>query len=168
MWESPEGYQIRWDGTKWIVFGFNPGGILYFNSSSNDVPPDDSWTYTGGSGLCSIGAISSGCGYPTPTPTNTQTNTNTPTVTPTNTPTNTETPTVTPTNTNTPTVTPTNTNTPTVTSSEPYDIYLFEECGNPSNQFRYENVPGILSVGDVYLISGPYFNGYANARNGWL
>ena len=151
VWESPEGYQIRWDGTKWIVFGFNPGGILYFNSSSNDVPPDASWTYTGGSGLCSIGAISSGCGYPTPTPTNTQTNTNTPTVTPT----------VTPTNTQTPTVTPTNTNTPTVTPSEPYDIYLFEECGNSSNQFRYENVPGILTIGDVYLISGPYFNGYA-------
>ena len=161
VWESPEGYQIRWDGTKWIVFGFNPGGILYFNSSSNDVPPDAYWTYTGGSGLCSIGAISSGCGYPTPTPTNTPTNTTTPTVTPTNTPTNTETPTVTPTNTNTPTVTPTNTPTPTVTSSEPYDIYLFEECGNPSNQFRYENVPGILIIGDVYLISGPYFNGYA-------
>jgi len=89
---------------------------------------------------------------PTPTPTNTPTNTTTPTVTPTNTPTNTETPTVTPTN---------NTPTPTVTSSEPYDIYLFEECGNPSNQFRYENVPGILIIGDVYLISGPYFNGYA-------
>jgi len=61
----------------------------------------------------------------------------------------------------TPTVTPTNTSTPTPTITEPYDIYLFAECGNPSNQFRYENVPGILSVGDVYLINGPYFNGYA-------
>ena len=137
VWESPEGYQIRWDGTQWIVFGFNPGGILYFNPSSNDVPPDASWTYTGGSGLCFVVATSSGCGYPTQTPTNT----------PTQTPTNTETPT------NTPTQTPTQT--------EPYDIYLFEECGNPSNQFRYENVPGTLTIGDVYLINGPYFNGYA-------
>ena len=259
VWESPEGYQIRWDGTQWIVFGFNPGGILYYNPSANDVPPDVSWTYTGGSGLCFVIATSSGCGYPTPTPTNTQTNTQTPTVTPsitptnTTTPTNTETPTETPTatptltinyttvsitscdtlisyiveydaslvpigtilyltftgstpsgcytfdgptygttvdnvisktpyvdcvtclnsatatptptntNTQTPTTTqtPTNTSTPTVTPSEPYDIYLFAECGNSSNQFRYENVPGILTVGQVFLISGPYFNGYA-------
>ena len=40
-------------------------------------------------------------------------------------------------------------------------MYLFEECGNSSNQFRFEYVPGTLVVGDVYLISGPYFNGYA-------
>jgi hypothetical protein len=60
----------------------------------------------------------------------------------------------------TPTPTPTNTQTPTQT--EPYDIYLFEECGNPSNQFRYEYVPGTLTVGDVYLITnGIGFNGYA-------
>ena len=81
--------------------------------------------------------------------------------TPSPTPTNTATPTNTPTNTTTPTVTPTNTATPTVTPSEPYDIYLFEECSNPSNQFRFENVPGTLSVGDVYSITGPYFNGIA-------
>jgi len=81
--------------------------------------------------------------------------------TPTQTPTNTATPTNTPTNTETPTQTPTNTTTPTVTPSEPYDIYLFEECSNPSNQFRFENVPGTLSVGDVYSITGPYFNGIA-------
>jgi len=61
----------------------------------------------------------------------------------------------------TPTPTVTQTNTPTVTPSEPYDVYLFEECGNSSNQFRFEYVPGILVVGDTYLISGPYFNGYA-------
>jgi hypothetical protein len=54
--------------------------------------------------------------------------------------------------TSTPTVTPTNT--PSVTPTEPYDIYLFEECGNPSNQFRFENVVGLLNVGEVYYISG--------------
>jgi len=135
LWESVEGYQIRWDGTQWIVYGYNPGGILYYNPSTNDVPPDGTWTYIGGSGLCFIVATSSGCGYlPTPTPTNTETQTNTPTVT----------------------------NTPSITPSEPYDIYLFEECGNPSNQFRYEYVPGTLSIGDVYLITGGIgFNGYA-------
>ena len=134
LWESVEGYQIRWDGTQWIVYGYNPGGILYYNPSTNDVPPDGTWTYVGGSGLCFIVATSSGCGYlPTPTPTNTETQTNTPTVT----------------------------NTPSVTPTELTDIYLFEECGNSSNQFRYSNVPGTLNVGDVYLISGPYFNGYA-------
>jgi hypothetical protein len=67
----------------------------------------------------------------------------------------------TPTPTPTTTVTPTNTNTPTVTPTELTDIYLFAECGNSSNQFRYTNVPGTLTVGDVYLISGPFFNGYA-------
>ena len=116
VWESPEGYQIRWDGTQWIVFGFNPGGISYFNPSSNDVPPDVSWTYTGGSGLCFVVATSSGCGYPTPTPTNTPTNTETPANTPTETPTptNTETPT------NTPSVTP--------TKSPFYNYYLTGCC----------------------------------------
>ena len=49
-----------------------------------------------------------------------------------------------------------------MTSSEPYDIILFEECGNPSNQFRYEYVPGTLIIGDVYSITGGIgFNGYA-------
>ena len=138
LWESVEGYQIRWDGTQWIVYGYNPGGILYYNPSTNDVPPDGTWTFVGGSGLCFVVATSSGCGYlPTPTPTQT------------------------PTNTETPTQTPTVTNTPSVTPTELTDIYLFEECGNPSNQFRYSNVPGTLNVGDVYLIGGPYFNGYA-------
>ena len=134
LWESGAGYQVRWDGTQWIVFGYNPGGILYYNPSTNDVPPDVSWTYIGGSGLCAAIATSSGCGYlPSPTPTNTET----------------------------PTVTPTVTNTPSITPTEIADVYLFEECGNASNQFRYSNVPGTLIVGDVYLISGPYFNGYA-------
>ena len=82
LWESGAGYQVRWDGTQWIVFGYNPGGILYYNPSTNDVPPDISWTYVGGSGLCAAIATSSGCGYlPSPTPTNTETPTVTPTVT---------------------------------------------------------------------------------------
>ena len=78
---------------------------------------------------------------PTPTPTSTETPTVTPTIT--------ETPTVTPTITETPTNTPTVTTTPSVTPTELTDIYLFEECGNSSNQFRYSNVPGTLNVGDV-------------------
>lgn len=74
----------------------------------------------------------------------------TPNVTPSVTPTltNTPTPSITPTNTVTPSITPS------VTPTEPYDIYLFEECNNPSNQFRFENVVGLLNVGDVYYISG--------------
>jgi hypothetical protein len=52
----------------------------------------------------------------------------------------------------TPTYTPTNTPSPTPT--EPYDIYLFEECNNSSNKFRFENIPGILNVGEVYRITG--------------
>ena len=59
-------------------------------------------------------------------------------------------------------ISPTPTTTLTPTPTEPYDIYLFEECGNSSNQFRYEYVPGSLNVGDVYLITnGVGFNGYA-------
>lgn len=56
----------------------------------------------------------------------------------------------------TPSLTPTltQTMTPSVTPTEPYDIYLLEECGNPSNKFRFENVPGILVEGNVYFISG--------------
>jgi hypothetical protein len=93
----------------------------------------------------------------TQTPTVTPTNTATPTVTPTNTPTNTETPTNTPTQ--TPTLTPTNTETPTQTptQTEPYDIYLFEECGNPSNQFRYE----YDTYNDIYA----KFNTNCNTHN---
>ena len=81
------------------------------------------------------------CGQVTPTPTQTPTTTNT------------STPTTTPTLTSTPTGTPTNTPTPSVTPTEPYDVYQFEECGNPSNVFRYENVPGILTTGTTYEIT---------------
>lgn len=59
------------------------------------------------------------------------------------------------------TPTPTPTQTPTQTPTESYDIYLFEDCSNSSNQFRFQNVPGILSVGEIYSITGPYFNGVA-------
>ena len=68
----------------------------------------------------------------------------------------------TPTPTTTATQTPTTTTTATPTPTEPYDIYLFEDCFNSSNQFRYEYVPGTLTVGDVYQITGGVgFNGYA-------
>jgi len=42
-----------------------------------------------------------------------------------------------------------------------YNSFQFEECGNSSNSFRFENVPGVLNIGDIYQITGPYFNGYA-------
>lgn len=51
----------------------------------------------------------------------------------------------------TPSVTPTFTPTPSPT--EPYDIYLFEECGNTDNKFRFENISGSLIEGDVYHIT---------------
>ena len=45
---------------------------------------------------------------------------------------------------------------------EPYDIYLFEDCNDPNNVFRYENIPGTLTEGYVYNINGgDGFNGYA-------
>ena len=89
------------------------------------------------------------CINPTPTPTPTQTQT----------PTNTET--TTPTNTETPTNTPTNTPTQTVTPTEPYDVYLFQDCCNPSNQFRIQNVPGILNVGEIWNVANSGFTGCA-------
>ena len=100
---------------------------------------------------------------PTNTETPTQTPTNTETPTQTQTPTNTpsETATQTPTNTETPTPTNTQTPTPTVTPTEPYDVYLFEDCCNPTNQFRFENVPGTLIVGQVWAITGSSFTGCA-------
>jgi len=118
--------------------------IYYF---VNDVPVNATLSTITNTNNCCVDST------PTPTPTNTETPTPTNTETPT--------PTVTPTNTQTPTNTPTVTSTPSVTPTEPYDVYLFEECGNSSNQFRFEYVSGTLVVGDVYLISGPYFNGYA-------
>ena len=46
--------------------------------------------------------------------------------------------------------------------SEPYDIYLFEDCNDASNLFRFENIPGTLTEGYVYNISGGSgFTGYA-------
>ena len=46
--------------------------------------------------------------------------------------------------------------------SEPYDIYLFEDCNDSSNLFRFENIPGTLTEGYVYNISGGSgFTGYA-------
>lgn len=135
QWLSSQGYQIVWDLTKWVVVGYNPGGITYYNLGGGNFPTDSGWTYIGGSGLCYAVATSSGCGYPTPTPTPSQTQTQTPTQTSTNTPTPTQTPTQTmtptmtlspgasqtptptptPTITETPTQTPTNTPTPTQT-----------------------------------------------------
>jgi hypothetical protein len=45
---------------------------------------------------------------------------------------------------------------------EPYDIYLFEDCNDSNNLFRYENIPGTLTEGYVYSINGGEgFNGYA-------
>jgi hypothetical protein len=61
----------------------------------------------------------------------------------------------------TPSPTPTITPTPTVTPTEAYDIYLFQDCCNPSNQFRYENLPGTLNVGEVWNIAGAVFTGCA-------
>jgi hypothetical protein len=128
--------------------GSTPSGCYTFDGPSINIPVDtiDSKTLFVDCVTCENSLI-------TPTPTVTETQTPTPTLT--------LTPTITPTNTNTPSVSPTNTLTPTPTQTEPYDVYLFEECGNSSNKFRFENVPGTLVIGDVYLISGPYFNGYA-------
>ena len=114
-------------------------GVINLFYYQNDTQSAASSFETQG-GICGI--------TPTPTPTNTET--------PTPTPTNTETPTETPTN----TPTPTNTETPTNTPTELYDVYLFEEC-NEGTQFRFENVPGVLSVGSIYNITGPFFNGDA-------
>ena len=59
----------------------------------------------------------------------------------------------------TPTPTPTTTQTPTPT--EPADIYLFQDCCF-GTQFRYQNIPGLLNVGDVvYITGGAGFNGCA-------
>jgi hypothetical protein len=97
------------------------------------------------------------CTTPTPTPTINET--------PTPTPTNTETPTPTPTNTETPTVTPsvtpTNTITQTPSPTEPIDEYQFQDCCY-GFIFRYANIPGTWSVGNVIHISGGVgFNGCA-------
>ena len=61
----------------------------------------------------------------------------------------------------TPTPTPTLTPTPTITPTETYDVYLFEDCCDSLNKFRFENVPGTLNIGDVYSIINPLFTGCA-------
>jgi hypothetical protein len=87
------------------------------------------------------------CTTPTPTPTINET--------PTPTPTNTETPPV------TPSVTPTNTITQTPSPTEPIDEYQFQDCCY-GFIFRYANIPGTWSVGNVIYISGGVgFNGCA-------
>ena len=87
------------------------------------------------------------CTTPTPTPTINET--------PTPTPTNTETPSV------TPSVTPTNTITQTPSPTEPIDEYQFQDCCY-GFIFRYANIPGTWSVGNVIHISGGVgFNGCA-------
>jgi hypothetical protein len=73
----------------------------------------------------------------------------------------TELPQVTPIPTETPTNTPTETPTPTITPTEPYDVYLFEDCCDPTNQFRIQNVPGLLNVGEVWSINNFGFTGCA-------
>ena len=99
------------------------------------------------------------CSVVTPTPT--ETSTATPPVTPSPTATPPVTPSPTPSV--TPPVTPTTTQTPTQT--EPYDVYLFQDCCDLTNFFRYENVPGILVVGNTYGISGGVgFNGCATVQ----
>jgi hypothetical protein len=46
--------------------------------------------------------------------------------------------------------------------SEPYDIYLFEDCNDSTNLFRFENIPGTLTEGYVYSIAGGTgFTGFA-------
>lgn len=68
-------------------------------------------------------------------------------------------PTQTPTSTQTPSITPTNTITPSVTQTyDPnFDIYLFRTCCQ-QNYFRFTYIPGILTVGQIYDISGPYIS----------
>lgn len=141
-------YTINYDATLpsigsvfYMTFtGSTPSGCYTVTSSLVSGPIDGIDTKAP-----YVDCITCQSSVPTPTPTETQTPTPTPTYT----------------STPTPTITPTLTTTPSVTPTELTDIYLFEECGNSSNQFRYSNVPGTLNVGDVYLISGPYFNGYA-------
>jgi len=72
-----------------------------------------------------------------------------PTPTPTNTPTNTETPTNTPTNTPTPTESPL-----------PF-FYSFKDCCDENNKFNVSNIPGELSVGEVYYLDTTSFSGCA-------
>jgi hypothetical protein len=128
--------------------GSTPSGCYTITSSLVSNPIDASSSKTP---YVDCSTCLSSLPTPTPTPTTTVTPTNTPTQTPTNT--TTTTPTQTPTNTTT------TTPTPTPTSTEPYDIYLFQDCCY-GNYYRYENVPGTLTVGQVYsIIGGSGYNG---------
>ena len=118
-------------------------------SVSDSPTPTPTYTPTGGESST-----------PTPTPTVTPTETVTPTVSVSDTPTATPTETVTPTVSVSDSPTPTPTYTPTVTPTEPYDIYLFSGCCD-GEIFRFENVAGVLTVGEVWNISHPSFNGCA-------
>jgi hypothetical protein len=127
-----------------------PGDVFYFTFASGT--PSGCYTYDGlGSAPTDIivSKVSyvdcEACEMVTPTPTATSTPTETPTQTPSETPTN----------------TPTVTNTQTPTPTEPYDIYLFEDCCDPLNQFRIQNVPGSLIVGQVWDINNVDFTGCA-------
>jgi len=66
QWVSIGGVNIRYDGVKWVIFGYNPNGITYFNtvSASSVVPSNVDWTYSGGTGVRNIVATSNGCGRP--------------------------------------------------------------------------------------------------------
>lgn len=144
--------RLNWNGRN-----YRPAGnyVRVYKPDINELMKPLSQKRGLGSAILT-GTFISGIGdnYPEPSPTIPVT----PSVTPSNTATNTPTPTPTV----TPTNTATNTPTPSVTPTEPYDVYEFEECNNPSNVFRYENVPGTLSVGTTYEISGGTgFTGFA-------
>ena len=66
QWVSVGGGTIRYDGAKWVIFGYNPNGITYFNtvSASSVSPSNADWTFSGGTGVRNIVATSNGCGRP--------------------------------------------------------------------------------------------------------
>lgn len=66
QWVSIGGGTIRYDGVKWIIFGYNPNGITYFNTifASSVAPGNSGWTFSGGTGVRNIVATSNGCGRP--------------------------------------------------------------------------------------------------------
>jgi hypothetical protein len=109
----------------------------------------------GGAIISFITYGSTGCSCVSSTPTPTPTETPTPNSTQTQTPSNT--PTVTP----TVTVTQTQTQTQSQTPTEIPDQYQFQDCCY-GTIFRYSNIPGTWSVGDVlYINGGSGFNGCA-------
>jgi hypothetical protein len=136
---DPSGFTLNSGSTYYMTFtGSTPSGCYTYDDISI-LPVDDT--------ISSVSVSYVDCvecqNVPTPTPTSTPTET--PTQTPSETPTN----------------TPTVTNTQTPTPTEPYDIYLFEDCCDPLNQFRIQNVPGSLIVGQVWDINNVDFTGCA-------